>query len=177
MMTVRFKKFYPDATIPSFAYGDELNAGLDLYAYILPSRHLANITADGALVVEVGSSVNVGTGVAWEPGAYEHETPIGDDLSRVEKVAGWKPALVVKGRSGLAIRHGIEASNAGVIDAGYRGEIMVRLTNIGRERYIIQHGDRIAQGLVILMPIVHVEEAAELSPAGRGENGFGSSGK
>lgn len=177
MMTVRFKKVYPDATIPSFAYGDELNAGLDLYAYILPSRHLANITADGALVVEVGSSVNIGTGVAWEPGTYEHETPIGEDLSRVEKVSGWKPALVVKGRSGLAIRHGIEASNAGVIDAGYRGEIMVRLTNIGRERYIVQHGDRIAQGLVILMPIVRVVEADELSPAGRGENGFGSSGK
>lgn len=177
MMKVRFKKMYSDATIPSFAYGDELNAGLDLYAYILPSRHLANLTASGDLVIEVGASVNIGTGVAWEPGEFRHEVPVGPDLAKVEKVRGWKPALIIKGRSGLAIRHGIEASNAGVVDAGYRGEIMVRLTNIGRERYVIQHGDRIAQGLVILMPIVQVEEAAELSPTGRGENGFGSSGK
>ncbi len=176
-MKVRFKRMYSDAVIPSFAYGDELNAGLDLYAYILPSRHLANITISGDLVLEVGASVNIGTGVAWEPGEFLHEVPVGPDLAKVEKVNGWKPALIIKGRSGLAIRHGIEASNAGVVDAGYRGEIMVRLTNTGRERYVIQHGDRIAQGLVILMPVVHVEEAVELSATGRGESGFWSSGK
>ena len=53
---------------------------------------------------------------------------------------------LVFGRSGLGIRHGIVPANAvGVIDADYRGEIMVGLANHSAEPYIIVPGDRIAQ--------------------------------
>jgi dUTP pyrophosphatase len=81
-------------------------------------------------------------------------------------------------RSGLALKEGITVLNApGIIDAGYRGEIGVILTNNMVNRpYIIKKGERIAQ-LVILklaeLPIMVVEE---LATSERGNGGFGSTG-
>ena len=66
---------------------------------------------------------------------------------------------------------------AGVIDAGYRGEIKVVMANLGKDSYIIDKGMKIAQLLV--QPVVEVEvvEVDELENSSRGENGFGSTGK
>lgn len=86
---------------------------------------------------------------------------------------------IIKGRSGLANTIQIEASNAGVIDQGYRGEIGVILRNFGDTPFVVQKGDRIAQLLVL--PIVYCEairtETLPISEDGRHENGFGSSGR
>ena len=84
---------------------------------------------------------------------------------------------IIKGRSGMAIMHDIECCNAGVIDEGYRGEILVKLHNFGKEPYTVKAGDRVAQLLILPLVISEVVRVDELPPSHtRGENGFGSSG-
>ena len=85
---------------------------------------------------------------------------------------------LVFGRSGLGIRHGIVPANAvGVIDADYRGEIMVGLTNHAAEPYIIVPGDRIAQLVILPVLTPPVQEVDMLSETVRGQGGLGSTGK
>ena len=82
-------------------------------------------------------------------------------------------------RSGLAARHGISCVNApGLIDAGYRGEIIVILLNTDRrEPFVIHRGDRIAQ--LVLQKVVEatVVTVDELDATTRGDGGFGSTGR
>lgn len=80
---------------------------------------------------------------------------------------------VVKTRSGLARRRLM--CNAGVIDAGYRGEVIVLMENLGDEPYSIHKGDKIAQLLEHPFLAGEVVED-ELSDAARGVKGFGSTG-
>lgn len=80
-------------------------------------------------------------------------------------------------RSGLS-KHGVTVANApGVVDAGYRGEVMVRLTTTSATPYRVYRGDRIAQLLIvpILRPEITVVES--LDNTQRGANGFGSTGR
>jgi dUTP pyrophosphatase len=80
---------------------------------------------------------------------------------------------IVKTRSGMARKRLL--CNAGVIDAGYRGEIVVLMENLGSEPYSIQKGDKIAQLLEHLLLAGQVVEA-DLGNTARGETGFGSTG-
>ena len=81
---------------------------------------------------------------------------------------------VVKTRSGMAKKRLM--CNAGVIDAGYRGEIIVLMENLADEPYTIHKGDKIAQ--LLEHPFLAGEVVQEeLSEASRGAKGFGSSGK
>ena len=89
-------------------------------------------------------------------------------------------AGLVLPRSGLAVRHGISLVNApGLIDSGYRGEILIPLINHDRQEiFRVEEGTSIAQ-----LVLVRAGEAAfeavkllEAGPDGRGEGGFGSSG-
>ncbi len=80
---------------------------------------------------------------------------------------------IVKTRSGLAKKRLL--CNAGVIDAGYRGEIIVLMENLGDQPYSIRRGDKIAQLLEHPFLAGEVLED-ELSEAARGAKGFGSSG-
>jgi dUTP pyrophosphatase len=83
----------------------------------------------------------------------------------------------VRPRSGLAVKHGISLPNTpATIDSDYRGEIRVPLINLGRERFRISRGMRIAQ--LVVAPVVRVtwSERAELPPTARGQGGFGHSG-
>lgn len=85
---------------------------------------------------------------------------------------------LVFGRSGLGIKHGIVPANAvGVIDSDYRGEVSVGLINHSKETYTIGSGERIAQLVITPVLTPDIEEAGELSQTGRGEGGFGSTGK
>jgi dUTP pyrophosphatase len=81
---------------------------------------------------------------------------------------------IVKTRSGIAKKRLM--CNAGVIDAGYRGEIIVLMENLGDEPYTVCKGDKIAQLLEHPFLAGEVSEA-ELGEAARGAKGFGSSGK
>ncbi len=87
-------------------------------------------------------------------------------------------AGLVVPRSGLALRHGVTVANApGLIDSGYRGELMVLLVNLGAAPHEIAAGDRIAQLVIVPAAACDVREADELPASdGRGTGGFGSTG-
>lgn len=79
-------------------------------------------------------------------------------------------------RSGLAVKQGIDVL-AGVIDAGYRGEIMVCLYNTSKHDVNIEQGDRIAQIIFQEVPEISMFLSESLNESDRGDGGFGSSGK
>ena len=83
----------------------------------------------------------------------------------------------VQPRSGLASRHGITIVNTpGLVDSGYRGELMVVLHNTDRaEPFVVEAGMRIAQLVVLPIPEVELVEVEELPATERGRRGFGSS--
>jgi dUTP pyrophosphatase len=87
-------------------------------------------------------------------------------------------AGLVLPRSGLASRHGLTMANApGLIDAGYRGEVICAVVNLDRDSAVmIRRGDRIAQLVLITIPDVEPAVVDELPPTSRGEGGFGSTG-
>ena len=78
-------------------------------------------------------------------------------------------------KSGIAAKHHIKTM-AGVLDSNYRGELKVVLTNLGRETYKIEKGQKIAQ--LVIQPYIQadIEEVGELDDTERGDAGFGSSG-
>jgi dUTP pyrophosphatase len=65
---------------------------------------------------------------------------------------------------------------AGVVDAGYRGEVQVVMINLGREAYAIKAGMKIAQMLIQPVQDVGIRETDDLDDTSRGEGGFGSTG-
>ena len=94
----------------------------------------------------------------------------------LELPSGWEAQ--VRPRSGLALKHNIMLTNSpGTIDAGYRGEVGVIVFNAGWEPFSVRRGDRIAQMVIMRLPEVELEEAESLSETGRGEGGFGSTGR
>lgn len=78
-------------------------------------------------------------------------------------------------RSGLSVKQGVDVL-AGVVDSGYRGEIMVCLYNTSDQNVVINTGDRIAQIIFQEVPRVIMEVHESLGSSQRGDNGFGSSG-
>lgn len=82
---------------------------------------------------------------------------------------------IIKSRSGLAVKNSIEVG-AGVIDAGYRGEIKVLLCNYGDDNLYINSGDRIAQLMIVPVPAVTLEVVEDLDETTRSDKGFGSTG-
>jgi dUTP pyrophosphatase len=85
----------------------------------------------------------------------------------------------VQPRSGLAARNGISVVNSpGLVDSGYRGEVLVVLLNTdARASFVVEAGMRIAQLVVLPVPCVEVEEVVELPETERGARGHGSSGQ
>ena len=128
-------------------YGSEFSAGADLYACI-----------DEPLTIEAGKTALVHTGIAMEiPAGY-----VG----------------LVFARSGLASKKGLAPANkVGVIDADYRGEVMVALHNHSTEIQSIDSGERIAQLAIVPFLKAEFEETLELSDTARGDGGFGSTGR
>jgi dUTP pyrophosphatase len=106
------------------------------------------------------ATVRVRTGIAVEARHPETGAPLG---------------LLVRDRSSMAAR-GI-ATTGGVIDAGYRGEILVLMTNLGAEIVELKAGEKIAQ--MIPMPVLTgvVREVETLEDSARAAKGFGSSGR
>ncbi|MBO4950700.1 MAG: dUTP diphosphatase [Clostridia bacterium] len=127
-------------------YGSEYSAGADLYA-----------VTDEDIIIDSGKTVLIHTYLSMEiPEGY----------------GGF-----VFARSGLASKKGLAPANkVGVIDADYRGEIMVALHNHSSESQTVSNGERIAQ--LVIMPFLAAEfiECDKLSETVRGEGGFGSTG-
>ncbi|WP_219836709.1 dUTP diphosphatase [Paenibacillus sp. R14(2021)] len=83
----------------------------------------------------------------------------------------------IRPRSGLAYKHGITCLNSpGTIDADYRGEVKVLLINLGQQPFVIERGERIAQMLFQLVPVVELAEVNNLPETIRGAGGFGHTG-
>jgi dUTP pyrophosphatase len=103
-----------------------------------------------------------------------HAVPTGIAIALPDGFAG-----LVTPRSGLARRHGVSMVNTpGLIDAGYRGEIVVLLVNHDPTQAVsIRRGDRIAQLVVLPVARARFHEVAALPGSHRGEGGFGSSGR
>ena len=78
-------------------------------------------------------------------------------------------------RSGLAVNYGLDVL-AGVIDSDYRGEIICALVNHGRERFVVEAGQRIAQLIVESIITPEPAWADALEETARGAGGFGSTG-
>ena len=128
-------------------YGTQYSAGADLYACM-----------DEDVTIKSGETVFVHTGVAME-------IPVG--------YAG-----LIYARSGLACKKGLAPANkVGVVDADYRGEIMVALHNHSNIDVVVSHGERIAQLVIAPFVTANFIECEELSETVRGEGGFGSTGK
>jgi len=86
--------------------------------------------------------------------------------------------LQVRPRSGLAAKHGIGILNSpGTIDSDYRGEIKIIIIHLGKDEFIIQPGDRIAQLVVSKIYRAKMEEVEELNMSVREDGGFGHTGK
>lgn len=127
--------------------GSEYAAGYDLYAAI-----------ENNITVPAHSTEKIGTGLSFE---LPDET-----------------FAAIFARSGLATKQGLRPANCvGVCDSDYRGEYIVAIHNDTDEDKIIEPGERIAQ--MILMPYIPMTfiETDELSESGRGQDGFGSTGK
>jgi dUTP pyrophosphatase len=122
---------------------------------------------------DAGSDLHSSEDTTIEPGQYKLvHTGIAIRLDKN------KVAMVVP-RSGLAIHNGITVMNSpGIVDSGYRGEILVNLVNHSDEVFEIKTGDRIAQLLVMSVDLSGWKEAESLgkSEDGRDASGFGSTG-
>jgi dUTP pyrophosphatase len=79
-------------------------------------------------------------------------------------------------KSGLSIKHGLKTLG-GVVDSGYRGEVMVGIVNLSDAGYTIRKGEKVAQMIIQRKETIEVEEVEELGGTARGERGFGSTGK
>lgn len=85
--------------------------------------------------------------------------------------------LQIRPRSGLALKYGITVVNTpGTIDATYRGNIGVILKNDGTEPFIIEQGDRIAQGVLNKVEEANLIEVDSLDETDRSDSGYGKSG-
>jgi dUTP pyrophosphatase len=84
----------------------------------------------------------------------------------------------VRPRSGLAIKHNIGIINSpGTIDADYRGELKILLTNFGNKLFEVKSGDRIAQLVICKVERAEIQLTDDLSKTARDSGGFGHTGK
>jgi dUTP pyrophosphatase len=135
-----------------------LKAGAEQRSYANPSDAGADLRSAGDYRINPGESKLIKTGIAIElPFGYEAQ---------------------VRPRSGLAYKNQVTVLNTpGTIDEGYRGEVGVILINHGKDTFLIDKGDRIAQLVVKPVEQVRFIIKDELSDTSRGEGGFGSTGR
>lgn len=151
-MKLRILKLHPEARAPQYA--TEGAACFDLHAVI----DLATCKDSEPRYTE---PVTIRTGLAFE-------VPEGH-------------VMLIFSRSGHGFRNDTRLANCvGVIDSDYRGEVQVKLTRDPRDEFVpalrFQHGDRIAQALILPIPRVEFEVAEQLTMTDRGTGGFGSTG-
>jgi dUTP pyrophosphatase len=146
-------KLKNESNNPDPEYATSGSSGFDLRA---------NLENSESIVIPVGNRAIVPTGLFFElPEGFE---------------------IQVRPRSGLAAKNGVTVLNTpGTVDADYRGEVKVILINLGGAPFEINHGDRIAQGViasVIGKNIISFNRVSEINEnTDRGSGGFGSTGK
>ncbi|MBN2255713.1 MAG: dUTP diphosphatase [Deltaproteobacteria bacterium] len=123
------------------------SAGMDLYAAV-----------EQAMVILPGERHVIPTGISIAlPEGYEAS---------------------IRPRSGLALRHGVTLLNSpGTVDADYRGEIGIILINHGKDPFIVNRGDRVAQLVITSVCTVSWNVCDGLDETERGSGGFGHTGQ
>lgn len=145
VIDIKLKFLVEGAAVP--LYAKDGDAAFDLVAVGLPAEG-AWVSQDKPLVV--------GTGIA------------------VEMPMGWK--IQVHSRSGLGFKNDVRLANSvAIIDAGYRGEIMIKLAADG-EPFHVSNGDRIAQAYPERVVVARFKVVDDLSSSERGTGGLGHSG-
>ena len=135
--------------LPVPHYETEASAGMDLRAAVPDDAPITLKTGDVALV----------------PTGFAMALPVGYEAQ-------------VRPRSGLAAKHSVTVLNTpGTIDADYRGEVKVILTNFGAEPFVVERGMRIAQMIIAPITTADWQVVKSLSETERGTGGFGSTGK
>ncbi len=133
--------------IPLPSYATEHSAGMDICAAV-----------SGEVILKPGQTALI-------PSGFKIALPTGFEAQ-------------IRPRSGLAIKHQIGIMNSpGTIDADYRGEVKVVLTNFGTSDFVIRRGDRIAQMVITRYSRAAWEEMASLEETTRGAGGFGHTGR
>lgn len=127
-------------------YGTELSAGADIYSY---NQEPIELKAGETKLIPTGLQLDI-------PDGYE---------------------IQLRPRSGLALKHQLTMLNTpATIDADYKGEIGVILTNLGKENFIIEPGMRIAQMVLNRVEQIKWEITDNIGESDRGVGGFGSTG-
>lgn len=123
---------------------------------------------------DAGLDLRAREGVTIKAGGGRALVPCGIAIAIPEGCAGF-----VQPRSGLALKHGVTCLNTpGLIDSGYRGEIIVLLINTDpSDDFEIERGERIAQLVIQRVEHVVFEEVDELDESHRGPEGWGHTGR
>ncbi len=133
----------------------KLSSNATIPKYIHPHDAGMDLYSSETIVVNPGERKLISTGIAMAiPSGY-----VG----------------LIWDKSGIATNHGLKTM-AGVIDAGYRGEIKILIHNLSQQAYTVQVGTKIAQMLIQPVEQKQVIEVQELDETARGEDGFGSTG-
>lgn len=146
-ITIKFKRLSENFNdIPLPSYSTEGSSGLDLRAAV-----------EDKIIIKPFETALVPTNLAVEiPEGYEGQ---------------------VRPRSGLAAKNFVTVLNTpGTIDSDYRGEIKVILTNFGKEDFVVNRGDRIAQLVISKVERAEIVEVQDLNSTKRNEGGFGHTG-
>ena len=134
----------------------KLHSEAKLPSYAHPGDAGMDIFAIEKTVIKPGEHLAVKTGVSMEiPKGY-----VG----------------LVWDKSGLSIKEGLKILG-GVIDSGYRGEIMIGMINLSKKKYIFEAGHKVAQILIQKIESPKILESSSLVKSKRGHGGFGSTGK
>lgn len=138
-----------------------LEAGARLPVVAHPGEDLGyDVFALEGAVLAPRATIKLRTGIAVEARHPKTDAPLG---------------LLVRDRSSMASR-GL-ATTGGVIDSGYRGEILIVMTNLGDSAVELRAGEKIAQMVPIPVLTGLVQEVETLEVSARAAKGFGSTGK
>jgi dUTP pyrophosphatase len=134
----------------------KLDPEAKLPVYAMPGDAGMDLFSLADITIAPGERVQVRTGIALE-------LPSGT-------------VGLVWDKSGLSHKHGLKTLG-GVLDAGYRGELLVGVVNLSGEPYKLEKGHKVAQMLIQEVAQPELVEVSELAASERGEGGFGSTGK
>ncbi len=146
-MILKIKKIDESLTNPLPAYATEHASGMDVTS-----------SSVNDIVIDPQTTVLIPTNLVLE-------IPVGFEAQ-------------IRPRSGLALKSNIGILNSpGTIDADYRGELKILLTNFGKEPFTVKFGERIAQMVICRVEQAKIEITNELSETLRSSGGFGHTGK
>ncbi|MCI0449155.1 MAG: dUTP diphosphatase [Chlorobi bacterium] len=145
-MILKIKKINPKLDNPLPKYSTENSSGLDITS-----------ASQDDIIIKPSATELIPTNLILEiPPGYEGQ---------------------VRPRSGLALKNNIGIINSpGTVDADYRGELKILLTNFGQEPFMVKFGDRIAQLVISKVEHVEIKVTEDLNDTKRSSGGFGHTG-